>query len=522
MSTISALPYDVLYQIETYLPNEDLLRLIEAFNEINDKSLIFITYFQISRKHFIISDSYVGERNMRMDHIHFSSIGAIAYLTNVINFDIINETHMIPRLFQIEIEIPSRSGNISTYVQLLNFLKDQKYANYFTDKDFDFIFRINKDSSPDIVNNFLNGVIATLGPKIKNLSIITCGLEIDMKSIAKFCCSLRSLKLQNFDMVAKVSYIPSTIYKLELEGTTLDGRLLPAKTNSLRLGKVDFNHSSTIILPYIENLNIYHVRSVANFIENNLSNTLCSLHLEDIELMSAYLDLRELLNLKDLELIDISGRNGYYVQFPQSLDLLIIQDKYLPFIAIDFNSLSQNLRCLTLRGNLPYRFHSIQYPINLKSLTLQGGGGTFYCEKFRCPPGLNILVITLQEFRNIHKLRLPVTTREVNLSSNKIRKIANIKFPSNIEKLSLSNNSFGNINHVEFPINMKQIDLTQLYSLTGQYDFRKYCSLCIANIFISESNNFTFNKNVKVINDYDWRVDLNWKNRDLNFFYLID
>ena len=94
-----------------------------------------------------------------------------------------------------------------------------------------------------------------------------------------------------------------------------------------------------------------------------------------------------------------------------------------------------------------------------------------------------------------------------------------MKFPCNILTLSLSNNNFSNINGAQFPIRMQQIDLTQKYSLMGAYDFTKYFWLSTANILISDSNEFVFSSKVKIINDYDWRVDRRWKNREIEYFY---
>ena len=161
-------------------------------------------------------------------------------------------------------------------------------------------------------------------------------------------------------------------------------------------------------------------------------DSLVSLVLDSVELKVDNLKLRELHNLERLKLIDLSNEFGYGFKCPPLLHLLYIQDKYLPYLSIDFQSLPETLICLTLRGDLPFKFDNIAFPRNLDSLVLQGGGGIFQCENFKCPPKLQKLIITLQKFRNVHKFKLAKTLIEVNLSSNNITKISTMKFPCNI------------------------------------------------------------------------------------------
>lgn len=519
MSLISSLPYDILFQVEDYLSNRDLETLINTFFDFHDNSILFATYVKLSEKKIIISDTPSNELLSENDHVYLGSTECIQFLKGIMMFDESYGTNIFPKSIVFDLILSKEKAFVEIHEKMFDFLKNERHKRRFISSRFDLVVRSIKAFSTEEVSIFLRNLAVGIGPRTRGIIFLGSIINIDLLYVAALFDSLQCLDLNDFHQHSKVEYLPQTVENFVFKDVQLNGKKLPDNTKSLRLKNSTFNNCLGVRLPVVEELALCNIPKISNFVLQNWSSTLVSLVLDNVELKVDNLKLRELHNLERLKLIDLSNEFGYEFKCPPLLHLLYIQDKYLPYLSIDFQSLPETLICLTLRGDLPFKFDNLTFPRNLNSLVLQGGEGIFQCENFKCPPKLQKLIITLQKFRNVHKFKLAKTLREVNLSSNNITKISTMKFPCNILTLCLSNNNFSSINGVQFPLRMKQIDLTQKYSLMGVYDFTKYSLLSTANIFISDSNKFVFNGGVKIINDYDWRVDRKWKNREIEYFY---
>lgn len=519
MSLISSLPYDIIFQVEDYLSNRDLETLIKTFFNFHDNSILFATYVKLSEKKIVISDTLGNELLSENDHVYIGPTNGVQFLKGIIMFDESYGTNIFPKSIVFDLRLSNEKAFVDFHKEMFDFLKNERHKRRFITSRFDIVVRSVKAFSTEEVSIFLRNLAVGVGPRTRGIIFLGSIINVDLSYVATLFNSLECLDLNDFLQHSKVDYLPASVEHFVFEDVQLNGKKLPGNTKSLRLKNSTFNHCHSVRLPVIEELALCNIPDISNFVLQNWSSTLVSLELDSVELKFDSLKLGELHNLGHLKLVDLSNEFGYEFQCPPLLHLLYIQDKYLPYLSIDFQSLPETLICLTLRGDLPFKFDNITFPRNLNSLILQGGGGIFQCENFKCPPKLQKLIITLQKFRNVHKFKLSKTLKEVNLSSNNITKISTMKFPCNILTLCLSNNNFSSIKGVQFPVRMKQIDLTQKYSLMGAYDFTKYSWLSTANIFISDSNKFVFNGEVKIINDYDWRVDRKWKNREIEYFY---
>ncbi|CUM46282.1 uncharacterized protein AC631_00094 [Debaryomyces fabryi] len=519
MSLISSLPYDIIFHLEDYLSNSDLQTLLSVFIDFHDKSILLATYVKLSEKTIVISDTPGNELISETDHVYLDLTNSIQFFEGIILFDESYGTNIVPKRIVLDFNLSNDTMFVEFHRQIVDLLKNVKQSRRFSTSTFDLILRDTGTLSTKEILSFLRGLSLGIGPQTTGITFRDSIASIDLRYVTTLFNSIKCIDLNGFRKITRIDYLPQSVGKVVFKDVQLDGKTLSNQTKSLRLKNSVFDHSHNICLPDIKELALCNVLDISSFVRNNLSRTLVSLELDNVELEFDNLSFHDLHNLEHLKLIDLSSELGYEFQCPPLLHLLYIQDKYLPYISIDFPLLPETLTCLTLKGGLPFKFDNKQFPRNLNSLVLQGGGGIFQCENFKCPPNLQSLIITLQKFRNVHKFKLVKTLREVNLSSNNIKKISTIKFPSNIVTLCLSNNNFLNIKGVKFPYRMEQIDLTQKYSLIGAYDFTQYNWLSKANIFASDCNKFVFNNKVEIINDYDWRVDKQWKNREIEFFY---
>lgn len=519
MSLISSLPYDIIFQIEDYLSNGELQTLLDVFIDFYDRSVLLVTYVKLSERIIVISDSPSNKLISDKDHVYLGPTNGLQFFRGIISFDETFCTDIIPKRIVLDFNLSNDMIFVGFHRQIIDLLNNEKQGGRFTTSVFDLILRDTGTFSSKEISSFLQDLSLGIGAQTRGIVFRDSKVNIDLRRTTTPFCNLECIDLNGFRGLSKIDYLPQSADQFVFKDVQLNGKKLSNQTKSLRLKDSIFDYCQNINLPVIKKLALCNVLDISIFVLKNLSKTLVSLELDNVELEFNDLNFQGLHNLEHLKLVELSSELGYEFQCSPFLHLLYIQDKYLPYISIDFPQLPETLINLTLRGSLPFKFDSKQFPRNLNSLVLQGGGGIFQCEKFKCPPNLQTLIITLQKFRNVHKFKLVETLQELNLSSNNIKKISTMKFPSNIVTLCLSNNDFSNIKDVKFPDRMKQIDLTQKYSLIGVYDFTRYNWLSTANIFVGDCNKFEFNSNVRIINDYDWRVDKQWKNRKIEYFY---